>query len=314
MGIYDRDYYRGSKGWFFDSLQGTGKVCIWLIILNGIAFFIQCLSPATDPGLPPGSLGAFTDLFDLNVNEVVHGQVWRLLTYSFLHAGLWHIVFNMLFLWWFGSELESIYGPREFLTFYLFSALVGGIAYTACGYYSYRAFGDAGPPCIGASGAVTAVMVVYACHFPTRLIYVFFILPVPIWLLVVFQVCQDLMTFVGRTQTGVAVTVHLGGALIGFLYYRLSWRLYPLISSFRLPRARLRRPRARLRVYREDEPPREAVRVAPAARSDTDEQLEAKLDAILEKIKTSGQESLSESERQLLLRASEVYKQRRTPN
>ena len=64
---------------------------------------------------------------------VLQGQVWRLLTYAFLHSTdqsiPWHIIFNMLFLWWFGHEMEELYGPREFLTFYLVAAFLGGIAF-----------------------------------------------------------------------------------------------------------------------------------------------------------------------------------------
>jgi membrane associated rhomboid family serine protease len=323
MGIYDREYYRSSRGWFLDSIQNTGQVCKWLIVINVVVYVVQLFTrPVFDPmmagGLAlPRSEGPVTDFLMLDVNQVLKGEVWRLLTYAFLHSPeqIFHIVFNMLFLWWFGSEVESIYGSREFLVFYLVSAVLGGIAFTA-----YGAFGllltdpkhatDVPQLCYGASGAVTAVMVVYACHFPSRLIYLFFFLPVPIWLFVGFQVFQDAFMFLSNSRTGTAVTVHLGGALFGFVYYRLGWRLSPLFTGFRLP-ARRSKPRARLRVYREEEPAREAIPVAPSTR-DVDEQLEAKLDAVLEKIKTSGQQSLTESERQLLLRASEIYKQRRS--
>ncbi len=315
MGIYDREYYRGSRGWLFESLGNSGKVCLWLIVLNGILFFLQIVTlPRGNFGLGGPTLGPITDFFILDVPAVLRGEVWRLLTYAFLHSpyAILHIVFNMLFLWWFGSELESIYGPREFLIFYLVAAVVGGLAFTAYGSYALLSGNpQQGLLCLGASGAVTAVMVVYACHFPTRLIYVFFFLPVPIWLFVGFQVFQDVFLFVGDIKTSTAVTVHLGGALFGFLYHRLGWRLSPLFAWFGSLRLPARRPsRARLRVYREEEAPREAVAVLP--HRDLDEQLEAKLDAILEKIKTHGQESLSQNERELLLRASEVYKQRRS--
>jgi membrane associated rhomboid family serine protease len=255
----------------------------------------------------------FTDFFILDVEMVFrYGQVWRLMTGAFLHADLWHILFNMLFLWWFGSELESIYGSKEFLTFYLVSALFASLAY--CGFEGVQVLtGQAGgfSRALGASGAVTAVMLVYACHFPTRVIYLFFVLPVPIWLFVAFHVGRDALALISGVHNGVGVTAHLGGALIGFLYYKFEWRLSPFFTNLRLPNFRRRR-QPRLRVYREEEPYREPVAAAAAARRNLDEQLEAKLDAILEKIKVSGKESLTESEREMLLRASEIYKQRRS--
>ena len=99
------------------------------------------------------SLGAFTNFLDLNVEDVSHGQVWRIFTHMFLHdpGNPLHIVFNMLFLWWFGTDVEDLYGSREFLTFYLIAAFVGGMAF-----FLVEAAG-AGGRCLGASGAVTAV-------------------------------------------------------------------------------------------------------------------------------------------------------------
>ena len=75
----------------------------------------------------------FTDALELNVDRVVfHGEVWRLLTYAFLHdpGDIFHILFNMLLLYWFGCDMEEMYGPREFLVFYLVSAVAGGVAFS----------------------------------------------------------------------------------------------------------------------------------------------------------------------------------------
>jgi membrane associated rhomboid family serine protease len=308
MGFYDRDYYRGSgSSRLRDPWNSTGSVCKWLILINIGVFLLQLVTLPRDPlnGFAV-SYGQVTDALVLEPQLVFSGQVWRLLTYAFLHDpyNIWHIVFNMLFLWWFGSELEGMYGPREFLTYYLVAAALGGMAFA--GYFGLL---HEHASCLGASGAVTAVMVLYACHFPSRVILLFFFLPVPIWAFVGFQVLQDVLIFASGTRTGTAVSVHLAGALFGFLYYRFHWRISPLWSNWnwKLPR---RRVRPRLRVYHEHQ---EAIAAGPPplARSAVDEQLEAKLDAVLEKIKLSGKESLTESERQLLLRASEIYRKRR---
>jgi membrane associated rhomboid family serine protease len=303
MGIYDREYYRREGPSFLGSLARTGQACKWLILINGLVFLAQLLT------LPrhgvPGD-GVVTDWLLLEPARVLHGEVWRLLTYAFLHSPyqLLHIVFNMLFLWWFGSELEGLYGSREFVTLYLVSALLGGVAFQA---YAMSTRDS----CLGASGAVTAVMVLYACHFPSRVIYLFFMLPVPIWAFVAFMVAVDSLYFVGGIRTQTAVVVHLAGAAFAFAYYKLHWRLSPAWTW--LLEWKAGRARPRLRVYHGEEEPAEPVAVAsPPTVGGVDEHLEAKLDAVLEKVARSGQASLTEGERAILLRASEIYKRRRS--
>lgn len=323
MGIYDRDYYRNEGPSFLGSITSTAVVCKWLIIINVAVFVLQML----DFRGAFGPRGAFTAAFALTTGVpaqpgpdedrpgfraapaeappgVLQGQVWRLLTYAFLHSpvAFFHIFWNMLFLWWFGSDVEQHYGSREFLTFYLVSALAGGVAYVVAQMTGLIGAGVA----LGASGAVTAVMVLAALHFPTRVIMLFFVIPVPIWLIVVYQVGKDFWEFLGGFDTGTAVAVHLGGAAFAFAYFKLQLRLWNLMPDLRAWRARRNRPR--LRVYREEEPV-----AAPAPRAtapDRDEQLEAKVDAILAKV--ARKENLTDNERQTLQRASELYKKRRT--
>ncbi len=310
MGIYDRDYYRNERSSFLGSITDSAPVCKWIIIINIGVFLAQLFT--TDfqsfnlPGIAQPDYGIITNAFILNKNAVLQGQVWRLLSYAFLHDpfSIFHILFNMLFLWWFGHQLESIYGSREFLAFYLLSGLLGGIAFTM------RSVFQPDANCLGASGAVTAVMLLYACHFPHRRIYLFFLLPIPIWLFVGFQIFRDILGFAHSVrvggQGGVAFSVHLAGALFGFLYFRFGWRLMPILANFRFDLAKKRRPK--LRVYHEES--REPVGVS--SRSSVDEQFEAKVDAVLEKIQRFGKDSLTEGERELLQQASELYKQRRT--
>jgi membrane associated rhomboid family serine protease len=335
MGIYDREYYRRDGPSFLGSFAGQGKVCKWLIVINVAVFVVQLTSPKVTGwidlrtgitlsdekiarelgpelrGLSPEDRQEIIqeEREKLGGGGVLQGQVWRLLTYAFAHdpGSIWHIVFNMLFLWWFGHEMEEMYGSREFLIFYLTSALLGGLAY-----FLWSWARDYPVPCVGASGAVTAAMVLYAFHFPRRVIYIWFVLPIPIWLFVGFQVAQDTLSFFGGQQTTTAVTVHLAGAAFAFGYYKLNWRLAPWWDAAR--QLRLPGPRPRLRVYEEEHPPRP---VRPAARAsapaaEADEHLEAKVDAVLEKVARHGRDSLTESEKELLVRASEVYKRKRS--
>jgi membrane associated rhomboid family serine protease len=326
MGIYDREYYRREGPSYLGSFTDQGKACKWLIGINVLLFVVQMVTEPPHREMPQpvfddqGQMvgfrqdrGVVTESLDLKPTPVLHGQVWRLITYAFLHAGIWHIVWNMLFLWWFGHEIEELYGAREFLVFYIIAGFLGGIAYTIWAVSR----GTAYTSCVGASGAVTAVMVLYAFHFPTRIIRLWWFLPVPIWLFVLFQVGQDVLTWASGTPTQTAVTVHLAGAAFGFGYYKLNWRLAPMwqaLTRFRLPQ---RRPR--VRVYDEEEPaarrPRQSAAPAPtsvaaAPSSPADEHLEAQVDAVLEKVARSGRDSLTENEKALLVRASEVYKRK----
>ena len=314
MGIYDRDYYRREGPSYIGSFMDRGKVCKWLVIINVVCYILQVFSPAPSPVVqddfedgvyaPVQQKPILTDIFDLDAKAVSEGQVWRLLTYAFLHGGFMHILFNMLFLWWFGTDVEDLYGPVEFLTFYLVSAVVGALAYVA----AWAAGVGSANPVIGASGAVMAVMVVCAMHYPSRIIWVFF-LPIPIWFFVLFELMRDWVTFASGARTTTAVSVHLGGGIFGFAYYELQWRLSSFFSGFKA--VQRRRPRARLRVYREEEES-PAIELSAPSGIDMNEQLEAKLDAVLEKVARFGQASLTENERQILLRASEVYKRKKT--
>ena len=246
MGIYDRDYYRRDGPSFLGSLAGQGRVTTWLIGLNVACFLLQLL---TRTRLAPGLWSEpFTDALILNVPRVLDGQVWRLLTYAFLHdpGSPWHILFNMLVLFFFGRQVEDAVGGREYLTFYLVGALAGGLAYVAAFLVGLQGAGQA----LGASGAVTAVLVLAACYNPRQVVYLFFVVPVPIWGLVVLSVAIDAFSLLGQSSGRVATSAHLGGAAFGFCYWRFRWRL---TGWLRLPTLPRRRARPDLKLYREDD-------------------------------------------------------------
>jgi membrane associated rhomboid family serine protease len=299
MGIYDREYYRDENSSFLGALVGRGRVVNTLIIVNVVAFLVQ-IGTQNNPG---SVAGWFTDLFDIQPDKVMQGQVWRLLTGAFLHSMAWqHIVCNMFVLWWAGREIEDIYGPREFLALYLTAAVLSSVAYCATELAS-----GLGRPALGASGAVTAVLVLFALHFPSRTIYLFWFIPVPAIVLVGLFVLQDVLGLIGHSANPVAFAAHLGGAAFGYLYYRNHWRVLnalPNLRGFRLPK---RQPR--LRVYRAEG----EDAVAPQARQPAgpDEHLEAELDAVLAKVARHGKSSLTDREQTILMRASEVYRNRR---
>jgi membrane associated rhomboid family serine protease len=297
MTIYDREYYR-REGPSFLGAFANGQACKGIIIANAAVFVLQLLTDHAENRL--------TDFLSLSFDQLRHGEVWRLVTYAFAHEpGAWmHILFNMLFLWWFGTEIENLYGPREFLGFYFTAVVLSGLAFIVTD-------PNAGPGVIGASGAVTAVMVLFALHYPHHRLYIWFLFPIPIWLFVGFQVLQDTYVFAHGIETRTAVAAHLGGAVFGLLYFWSHWRIMNLFGWLPMERIKqLFRSQPRLRVYREEESQPVSV-AAPPSSPRMDEHLEAQLDAILEKMSRSGRESLTEQEREILLRASEAYKRRR---
>lgn len=300
MGIYDREYYRGDAGGRLAGVPVPSRACQWIIIANVIVFVVQLATRYHHGSIA----GPVTDALSLRADQVLHGEVWRLVTYAFLHSSGWqHIVFNMLGIWWFGRAVEDICGHKEFLAFYLFSALFSGVCY--CGYDLAVHGLDNSATAVGASGAVTAVMVLFAMHFPTATVLFMFIIPMPVITLVVLYVVVDVVGLMGGRQgEQIAFAAHLGGALFGFLYFRYHWRVlnwWPTRMSMR-PR-RLLRPR--LRVYKPTQDD-----AAPDGDSE-DDALEAELDAVLAKVARHGRESLTERENKILMKASEIYKQRR---
>jgi membrane associated rhomboid family serine protease len=304
MGIYDRDYYRRDGSKFFGALATGGRFTNALIVLNVVCFLLQIMTRS-------GGEEPFTRALDLDVSALREGQVWRLLTYAFLHdpSSIMHLLFNMLFLFWFGRQVEDRLGGREFLRVYLLAAVAAGLAFVGATLLGFHR-----GPALGASGAVTATLILAAFYNPRQVIYLFFILPVPIWGFVILSVAMDVFNFADRKE-GVATSAHLGGAAFAFCYYKLRWNVGGWFDW--LPEWRSRpKTQARLRIYSEEEHEPLHARVSaprPVAppRGD-DEQLEAQADVILEKIARVGIQGITDSERALLVRASEMMKRRRS--
>jgi membrane associated rhomboid family serine protease len=312
MGIYDREYYRDETrgGW----LSGNAPICRALLAVNIAIFLAQWIFRDADLALYLGA--SSSDIFR-------RGRVWELVTAAFFHMDGWHIAMNMLVLWFFGRDLEGTYGSREFLAFYLAAAVVGTLAWAVINQF--------GPSqgqgrMFGASGAVMAVFVVYALFHPRQEVLFMFLVPVPIWLLLVLYIGYDFLNLMreleGRGSAGVAFAAHLGGAAFGYLYktqgLRLSgwWRFRPF--------------RPRLRVFSPSSSEASAgSRAADSPRGGNvatgtsgsrpsvsviypEEQLDARVDEILAKIAREGRTGLSDEENRILLEASRRAKMRRS--
>jgi membrane associated rhomboid family serine protease len=315
MGIYDRDYYRDSSGHWWSDIAGRSAT-FWLVLATGVAFVLQMLTaPHGGGGVVRSQVAEWGNFY---LPAIQQGEIWRLITPHFLHGGLLHVAFNMLILYWVGRELEGIYGPREFLAFYLTTALIVSLGKVALGLAGLT---NPEVRSLGASGPVMAAFIVFACHFPYRTVMLFFIIPAPAWLLAVGFVVIDFLGFLGMGRQGIGYTAHLLGAGFAFVYFREQWRVTGLLNQLAGLFGRRRGRRAPApRLYIEPDSPREAVgaRAGGAAAAEgragtrgVDEQLEAKLDNVLEKVARQGRESLTAEEREILQRASEIYKRRR---
>jgi len=175
-------------------------------------------------------------IFGLMPNLVLHKfQVWRLVTYMFLHSWDWlgHLLVNMLMFWMFGTEVERVWGTRTFVKYYFLCGIGGAI--TTC-----LVFRDSNT--IGASGAVFGVMLAYGLMYANRQIYFWFVFPMRAISFVLLCAAIELYSLLGLPD-GVAHVAHLGGMLFGYLYLKRAWRLKEFWNEVRW---RLRRRRFRV--------------------------------------------------------------------
>ncbi len=147
-----------------------------------------------------------------------HGWVWQLGTYMFLHAGIGHILFNMLGVWMFGVELERIWGTRFFSYYYAITGLGGGATMLLISLLPFAATAPAyNSVTIGASGALFGLLLAFALYYPDRPILIMLIIPVPARVFVmIFGAIAFLNSF--QPGRGVADAAHLGGLVTGYLY------------------------------------------------------------------------------------------------
>lgn len=145
--------------------------------------------------------------------------LWQLLTYIFLHGGISHLLFNLLGLWMFGGELENYWGSRKFLRYFLFCGIGAGICTVVFSPYQFI-------PVIGASGAIYGILLAFGWLFPNRLIYIYFLFPIPAKYMVIIYGLIELFSSMEGTGGGIAHLTHLGGLLFGFFYMA-----YPVIRQ-----------------------------------------------------------------------------------
>ena len=169
-----------------------------LIIANVLVYGLQQFYPP------------LTSMFDY-VPALVLQRPWTVITYAFLHGTIFHILFNMLALYWFGPRVEERLGGQHFITLYGISAVGGALS----------SFLTPMVAVIGASGAIMGVLIAYANYWPRERFFIYGVIPVQAWMLVAIYVVMDIGGVGGIGGAGIAHFAHLGGFASGYLY--LKW-------------------------------------------------------------------------------------------
>jgi membrane associated rhomboid family serine protease len=240
----------------------------YLLIINVIVFFIQSVSSVR-----------LTDIFGLsplNFFREFPNLFFQPFTYMFLHAGLFHLLFNMFALWMFGTEIEYSLKSRSFLKFYILCGLGGALLSLIFNYNMPN-------PIIGASGAIYGILAAYWLLFPDRILYIFFMFPMKVrWAIPLFAV----LNFVA-SGTNVAHLAHFGGALVGFAY--MKWDRHWFSPTNWLKSMRNKKREEKLQKKRQKA-----------------EDIMKRVDKILDKINEVGIENLSREDKKYLENASEI--------
>lgn len=242
-----------------------------LIIANVVVFFLQRTLPGLENAL-------------LLIPALVPVRPWTLVTYMFLHAGIWHIGFNMLVLYFLGPRVEARLGGAAFLGLYFVSGISGGLLSMVL---------TPGDAILGASAGVFGVCMGYALYWPREKLYIWGILPIEAWLLIVLMA---LMEIFGLSGSNVAHFAHLGGFAGAFIFLK--------ILEYRSPARRFRKRATAPQVQRVHADVGALQRWSRIRRDQLHEVNREEVDRILDKISRSGLGSLTQGERECLERFS----------
>ena len=179
-------------------------------------------------------------------------RVWQLVTYMFIHAGVLHILFNMLMLWFLGAELERLWGTRFFVKFYFVSGIGAGVLTVLLSMLPYQPLAELySSDIIGASGAVYGLLLAYGLYFPDRPIYMYFVFPMPARIFVIILGAMAFFSSLADSGGRLANATHLGGLLVAYVYLKsLRLRLNPWAEvKYRYVKWKLNKARKKFDVY-----------------------------------------------------------------
>ena len=271
MGIYDRDYARPYQEQHYSmgsGFKGMPPVVKWLLIINFAVYIFVKLVPAVGQ-----YVYEFGVVYPYSFINII--QVWRLVTYQFLHdpGHIWHLVFNMIVLYFMGPFVERSFGSRAFLKFYLVCGAAGGVVYTL---FVLLRILPAGVM-VGASGGIYGVMAALAIMFPQMKVLLWGIIPMTMVRLVILLVIVSLLTIAFGHNVG-GEAAHLSGLAMGFLYMKYK----PWITQRRMERQK----------------------GAWAQKVERERNFQSEVDRTLDKVRREGINSLSKNEKTILQEAT----------
>ena len=283
------------------------KVLQILLLANAAVFIVAFLGRGIEVNLGAGygSLTDYISYFGAFMPRVPL-ELWRYVTYMFIHVDFMHFFFNMLMLWMFGSEVAEWMGTRHFVSMYFFCGIFAALfSFFMC------LLGLTNNPIIGASGALMGIFVAYYKFFPERMLLMFFIIPMKIkhamWVMIALDI------FFANSGDMIAHFAHLGGVVAGFLYMALYQNspngslLSGLSRLFSRNTEKFSGRSSSGSSYEGDNA--EEPEVLEGEVFYVDEQ--KRMDDILRKVEREGIQSLTESEREFLLRAGDKLRRRR---
>lgn len=230
MGSFSRGYggYRFDISGFFPRAIKT--ICLVCIAVFCVQFFANVFFHGAGDGYIVPYLG-------VSPAGLVHGMIWQLVTYLFLHANFTHILFNLLYLAMFGASLEHTWGAKRFYTYFFICGISAGIVDVLVR-SAMVVWWHARPelfaiPTIGCSGAIYGVLLAVAVIMPHRQVWLF---PLPVTISMrIFVIAMGAIEFFstfGASGDGVSHVCHLGGMLAGYIYIRRGSYLYNFRNYF----------------------------------------------------------------------------------
>lgn len=281
------------------------NIVIWLvtILIRNFAFLFASPESASDGSyklqLTDWLMNAFA--VPANVNALIE-KPWTLFSYMFLHMDFFHILFNMLWLWWFGAIFIQYLSQRQLLGTYFFGGLAGALLYVvAYNFFPVFSVVRESSLALGASASVLAIVVAIAFYVPEYTVHMLFLGKMKIKYIAIFTVVIDLLMLNSGNAGG--HIAHLGGALWGFAYAKMipgfdPTRIFNIFSGSKIWFSKTGR-KTRFKVHQGGKPL-------------TDDEFnrqkvlrQQKIDAILEKISRSGYDSLTKEEKALLFSSSQ---------
>ncbi len=287
MGIYDRDYYQDSQ--LRPLRPWDNRTMVTLLIFANVAVYVVSFLFSGRSENPLGLMRYLT----LRPEDLSDPLQWyRFVTNGFAHdpRNIFHILFNMASLYFLGRNVEDKYGKWEFGRFYLLTLVVCSLVWALV-------HQGQSVQLLGASGAVTGVVMLFIFSFPQATLMLYGVLPVKAWVLGVIVIVSNVL---GSPNDLVAYDVHLVGAGLAALYFYGNWNLSFVGNWYSSMQTRLKQKRRGLKVHRSD-----AISDNAASKD------AAESDRILEKIHREGKDSLTSRERSFMERYSREIREKR---